>query len=107
MRARGFFDAIDHALLMKAVRYHVSDVSILLYVERWLNATTQFPDRRLERHDSGVPQGGVISPLLSNLFLHYACDRWLQNFRDARTDRGRDNRSHRGSDPGGVAETGC
>ena len=85
---KGFFDAIDHDLLMKAVRHHVNDAWILLYVERWLNAAIQLPDGRLDRHHSGVPQGGVISPLLSNLFLHYACDRWMEtHFPDAPFER--------------------
>lgn len=75
---KGFFDAIDHDLLLKAVRHHVNDVWVLLYVERWLNAAIQLPDGKLEQHSSGIPQGGVVSPLLANLFLHYACDRWLQ-----------------------------
>lgn len=75
---KGFFDAIDHNLLLKAVRHHVNDAWVLLYVERWLNAAIQLPDGKLEQHSSGIPQGGVVSPLLANLFLHYACDRWLQ-----------------------------
>jgi group II intron reverse transcriptase/maturase len=75
---RGFFDAIDHDLLMKAVRHHVDDAWVLLYVERWLTTDVQLPDGTLEQRDHGVPQGGVISPLLSNLFLHYVCDRWMQ-----------------------------
>lgn len=74
---KGFFDAIDHTLMMKALRQHVSERWILLYVERWLAAPVQLPDGSLERHTSGVPQGGVISPLLANLFLHYALDRWM------------------------------
>jgi group II intron reverse transcriptase/maturase len=85
---KGFFEAIDHKLLMKAVRHHVSDAWILLYVERWLKATVQLPDGSLEPHESGVPQGGVISPLLANLFLHYVCDRWMQtHFPDAPFER--------------------
>lgn len=85
---QGFFDAIDHELLMKAVRHHISESWILLYIERWLKAAVQLPDGRLERHDSGVPQGGVISPLLANLFLHYACDVWMQkHFPDAPFER--------------------
>lgn len=74
---KGFFDAIDHDLLLKAVRHHIDDVWILLYVERWLKVPVQLPDGQLESRASGVPQGGVISPLLSNLFLHYVSDRWL------------------------------
>lgn len=85
---KGFFDAIDHTLLLKAVRHHIKDAWVLLYVERWLNVAIQLPDGRLERRESGVPQGGVISPLLANLFLHYAFDRWLQtHFRDMPFER--------------------
>lgn len=85
---KGFFDAIDHTLLLKAVRHHIKDAWILLYVERWLNVAIQLPNGRLERRESGVPQGGVISPLLANLFLHYAFDRWLQtHFRDMPFER--------------------
>jgi RNA-directed DNA polymerase len=75
---KGFFDAIDHSLMMQALSHHVSDAWILLYVQRWLCVPTQLPDGSLEARSTGVPQGGVISPLLSNLFLHYVCDRWLQ-----------------------------
>lgn len=85
---KGFFDAIDHKLLMKALTHHVNDAWVILYVERWLKAAVRHPDGVLERRDSGVPQGGVISPLLSNLFLHYVCDRWLQShFPDAPFER--------------------
>ncbi|MEQ8993965.1 group II intron reverse transcriptase/maturase [Algiphilus sp.] len=85
---KGFFDAIDHELLMKALTHHVNDAWVILYVERWLKAAVCHPDGVLERRDSGVPQGGVISPLLSNLFLHYVCDRWLQShFPDAPFER--------------------
>jgi group II intron reverse transcriptase/maturase len=74
---KGFFDAIDHDLLLKAVGHHIDDAWVLLYVERWLKVPVQLPDGQLEPSASGVPQGGVISPLLSNLFLHYVCDRWV------------------------------
>jgi len=74
---KGLFDNIDHELLMKAVRKHVSESWIILYIERWLK--TPFIDaqgNKIER-PSGTPQGGVISPILANLFLHYAFDRWI------------------------------
>ena len=74
---RGFFDNIDHALLLKAVRRHTTDRWVVLYIERWLMADVVMPDGRLETRDKGTPQGGVISPLLANLFLHYAFDRWM------------------------------
>ena len=74
---RGLFDNIDHGLLMKAVRHHTDCRWVLLYVERWLTAPMaaengSFIDRR-----RGTPQGGVVSPLLANLFMHYAFDLWM------------------------------
>jgi len=75
---KGFFDNLDHELMMKAVRHHTDNRWILLYVERWLKAPVQFRDGRVEDRIKGTPQGGVISPLLANLFLHYAFDEWMK-----------------------------
>jgi len=75
---KGFFDNIDHQLLMKALRRHVRRKWILLYVERWLKAPAQLDDGALVERDKGTPQGGVVSPLMSNLFLHYAFDEWMR-----------------------------
>jgi RNA-directed DNA polymerase len=75
---KGFFDNIDHALLMRALRKHIQIKWILLYVERWLTAPIQQEDGTLIKRIKGSPQGGVISPLLSNLFLHYAFDEWMR-----------------------------
>lgn len=75
---RGLFDNIDHELLMKALRYHCTINWVLLYVERWLKAPLQQEGGELVPRDRGTPQGGVVSPLLSNLFLHYAFDRWVR-----------------------------
>lgn len=77
---KGFFDNIDHDLLMKAVRKHTDEKWILLYIERWLKAPVQLQDGSLLESYKGTPQGGVISPLLANLFLHYAFDRWMSEF---------------------------
>lgn len=74
---KGFFDNIDHDLLMKAVRRHSDCRWIALYTERWLKADLLMPDGTLVTRDRGTPQGGVISPLLANLFLHYAFDQWM------------------------------
>ena len=74
---RGLFDNIDHGLLMKAVRHHTDCKWVLLYVERWLTAPMQMEDGTIRERERGTPQGGVISPLLANLFLHYAFDRWM------------------------------
>lgn len=74
---RGLFDNIDHGLLMKAVRTHCQCPWVLLYVERWLTVPMEMEDGTLVERDKGTPQGGVVSPLLANLFLHYALDMWL------------------------------
>jgi RNA-directed DNA polymerase len=74
---KGFFDNIDQDLLMRAVRKHAKDKWVVLYIERWLQAPIEEEDGRLVAREKGTPQGGVISPLLANLFLHYAFDRWL------------------------------
>ena len=73
-----FFDSIDHELLMKAVTKHCQEKWILLYIERWLKTTIIHPNGMQEVSTSGTPQGGVISPLLANLFLHYAFDKWIE-----------------------------
>ncbi len=74
---KGFFDNLNHDLVMRAVRHHTDFPWILLYVERWLKAPVQRPDGSLEERTKGSPQGSVISPLLSNLFMHYAFDAWM------------------------------
>lgn len=75
---KGLFDNIPHALMIRALRKHVNCKWALLYVERWLPAPLQQPDGCLVARDRGTPQGGVISPLLSNLFLHYVFDAWMK-----------------------------
>ncbi len=75
---KGFFDNIEHSLLLKALRRHTRERWILLYVERWLQAEVEMPDGKREARDKGTPQGGVASPLLANLFLHYAFDAWMR-----------------------------
>jgi RNA-directed DNA polymerase len=74
---RGLFDNLDHDLLMRALRKHCQEPWILLYVERWLKAPMQTADEQILERDKGTPQGGVVSPILANLFLHYAFDRWV------------------------------
>ncbi len=76
---KGFFDSIDHELLMRAVRRHTDCKWVLLYIERWLKAPVSMLDGTLVSRDRGTPQGAVISAVLANLFLHYAFDRWMQN----------------------------
>jgi RNA-directed DNA polymerase len=75
---KGLFDNIDHDLLMKAVRKHTDNKLVLLYIERWLKTPMQFPDGTLQKKTRGTMQGGVISPVLSNLFLHYVFDLWMK-----------------------------
>jgi RNA-directed DNA polymerase len=75
---QSFFDQIDSKLLMRAVRKHTDCPWVLLYIERWLQAPVQMEDGSLVARERGTPQGGVVSPILSNLFLHYTFDIWMQ-----------------------------
>jgi len=76
---KGFFDNIDHDLLMKAVQWHTDRNHILMYCKRWLNAPIQLPDGVLKHpQGKGTPQGGVISPILANIFLDVVFDRWVK-----------------------------
>ena len=74
---KGLFDNLPHDLLLKAVRKHVKCKWALLYIERWLTAPMEKDGVLIER-PRGTPQGGVISPILSNLFLHYTFDLWMK-----------------------------
>lgn len=73
----GFFDNLDHGLTMLALQEHTTEKWVLMYVERWLKAPIEHRDGSLEHPTKGSPQGGVISPLLSNLYLHYTFDKWM------------------------------
>ena len=85
---KGFFDNIDHELMMKAVRKCTSERWILILIERWLKAPSQDKNGVLLMRDKGTPQGGVISPLLANLFLHFAFDKWMsENHSDVKFER--------------------
>jgi len=75
---KGFFDALVHDLVERAVAHHTDSPWVRLYIARWLRAPVQKPDGTLEQRTRGTPQGGVVSPLLANLFLHYAFDHWMQ-----------------------------
>ncbi|MFD7860636.1 group II intron reverse transcriptase/maturase [Streptomyces microflavus] len=72
-----FFDSVPWSLIVKAVEAHADAVWVKLYVERWLRAPLQLPDGTLQRRDRGTPQGSAVSPVLANLFLHYAFDMWM------------------------------
>lgn len=77
----GLFDNIDHERLMRLVEYHVKNKWVILYIKRCLTAPIQMPNGQILERKSGTPQGGVISPVLSNLFMHYVFDDWMvRNF---------------------------
>jgi len=75
---KGFFDNLDHELVMRAVCKHTDSKWLLLYIERWLKAPVQMSDGTRTSREKGTAQGGVISPLIANLFLHYALDKWME-----------------------------
>ena len=76
---KGYFGSIDWELMLKAIRHHTECLWVLLlYVERWLKAPVQMEDGSVVPRQAGTPQGGVISPLLANLFLHYTFDKWME-----------------------------
>ena len=93
---KGFFDNLDHELVMRAVQHHVKTKWVLLYVERWLKAEAIGVDKMVRTREKGTPQGGVISPLLANLFLHYAFDHWMKGrFQEVEFERYADDRARR------------
>lgn len=79
MDIKSFFDEVDHELLMKALDKHVEERWVKTYIKRWLGISSQTAEGMLiPKEGKGTPQGGVISPLLANLYLHYALDKWLK-----------------------------
>jgi len=74
---KGFFDNIDHEQMMQILRKHTSQKHILLYSERWLKASIVAQNGDLQTRTKGTPQGGVISPLFANIYLHEAFDQWI------------------------------
>lgn len=77
---KGFFDNISHEWMMRMVKHHTEEKSMLLYVERWLKSKVQLEDGTVVERTKGTPQGGVISPLLSNLYLHHGFDMWMEKY---------------------------
>jgi RNA-directed DNA polymerase len=75
---RAFFDTLDHKLVMRLVRRHTECKWVLLYLERWLKASVQMEDGTLKERTSGSPQGSVVSPLISNIFMHHVFDMWMR-----------------------------
>lgn len=81
MDIKSFFDEVNHELLMKALNCHVEKKWTMLYIKRWLEVPSQSQDGTLTtKEGEGTPQGGVISPLLANLYLHYVLDKWLEKY---------------------------
>jgi RNA-directed DNA polymerase len=74
---KAFFDSVPWELMCKAVERHATQPWVMLYVRRWLQAPMQMPDRSLTHRTKGTPQGGPISPLIANIFLHYGFDTWM------------------------------
>jgi RNA-directed DNA polymerase len=72
-----FFDSVDHDLMVKAVEANTDQKWVVLYVKRWLKAPIRMPDGQVVERDRGTPQGSAVSPVLANLFMHYAFDSWL------------------------------
>jgi RNA-directed DNA polymerase len=77
---RGYFDAIDHDWLIKFVEHRISDKRVLRHIKKWLNAGV-LEDGAVTRSEEGVPQGGSVSPLLANVYLHYVFDLWAEQWR--------------------------
>jgi hypothetical protein len=85
---KAFFDSLDHELVERAVAAHTDLPWVRLYIARWLRAAAVLPDGTTQARTKGTPQGGVISPLLANLFLHYAFDLWMErNYPHLRFER--------------------
>ena len=79
MDIKGFFDNIDHGLMIKTLRHFTDRKHIITYVKRWLKAPIQLKDgTQIQNTEKGTPQGGVISPLLANMFLHVVFDKWIE-----------------------------
>lgn len=80
---RGFFDALDHEWLIKFIEHRIADPRVIRHVKKWLNAGV-LEQGKLTEQEEGVPQGGSVSPLLANVYLHYAFDLWVEQWRHSR-----------------------
>ena len=74
---KGFFDNINHALMLELLQQHTNEKWVLMYAERWLKAGVEQEDGSIMARTKGTPQGGVISPLFANIYLHHALDKWM------------------------------
>lgn len=74
---KGFFDNLDHAIMMQLLEQHTNEKWVWMYVERWLKAGVEQADGSISARTKGTPQGGVISPLLANIYLHHGFDQWM------------------------------
>jgi len=81
---RGFFDAIDHEWLVKFVEHRIKDRRVIRHIRKWLNAGVM-EDGQWYKTDEGTPQGGSISPLLANIYLHYVFDLWANSWRNRKS----------------------
>jgi group II intron reverse transcriptase/maturase len=77
---KGFFDNLDHDLLIKGLEYYTKERWVIMYVKRWLKAGILSSDKVLLNRTAGTPQGGVISPLLANIYLHITFDKWIERY---------------------------
>jgi group II intron reverse transcriptase/maturase len=77
---KGFFDNLDHDLLIKGLEYYCKEKWVLMYVKRWLKCGVLSSDKVLTSRSTGTPQGGVISPLLANIYLHITFDKWIEKY---------------------------
>ena len=78
---KGFFDNMDHVWLMRMLRQRIDDRRLLGLINQWLKARIKEPDGRYHKPETGTPQGGVISPVLANIYLHYALDLWFEKIK--------------------------
>jgi RNA-directed DNA polymerase len=74
---KGFFDNLDHSIMMQLLEQHTNEKWVWMYVERWLKAGVEQADGSISARTKGTPQGGVISPLLANIYLHHGFDQWM------------------------------
>ncbi len=77
---KGFFDNLNHEIMLKMVNHHTQEKWVMLYIERWLKAGIEQEDKSIVARTKGTPQGGVISPLLANLYLHHSFDQWMNKY---------------------------